>query len=102
MTAFKTLVFSPTASLPAAARPEQNYGIALRSAMYLKTLSEGAAYACSGNKPSGGYLSEAPRLRGQSIIEYVLIIAVIGLVIVFAGPGVASTIETNSTWSATR
>lgn len=33
------------------------------------------------------------RLRGQSIIEYVLIIAVIGLVIVFAGPGVAGAIR---------
>lgn len=29
-------------------------------------------------------------LRGQGIIEYVLIIAVIGLVIVFAGPGVTT------------
>ena len=33
------------------------------------------------------------RLRGQSIIEYVLIIAIIGLVIVFAGPGVAGAIR---------
>lgn len=33
------------------------------------------------------------RLRGQSTIEYVLIIAVIGLVIVFAGPGVAGAIR---------
>lgn len=33
------------------------------------------------------------RLRGQSIIEYVLIIALIGLVIVFAGPGVAGAIR---------
>lgn len=33
------------------------------------------------------------RLRGQSIIEYVLIIAVIGLVIVLAGPGVAGAIR---------
>ena len=32
-------------------------------------------------------------LRGQSIIEYVLIIAIIGLVIVFAGPGVAGAIR---------
>ena len=41
----------------------------------------------------GGYLLESTRLRGQSIIEYVLIIAVIGLVIVFAGPGVAGAIR---------
>ena len=33
------------------------------------------------------------RLRGQSVIEYVLIIAIIGLVIVFAGPGVAGAIR---------
>lgn len=33
------------------------------------------------------------RPRGQSIIEYVLIIAIIGLVIVFAGPGVAGAIR---------
>ena len=33
------------------------------------------------------------RLRGQSIIEYVLIIAGIGLVIVIAGPGVAGAIR---------
>ena len=36
---------------------------------------------------------KAARLRGQSIIEYVLIIAIIGLVIVFAGPGVAGAIR---------
>ena len=36
---------------------------------------------------------KAARLRGQSIIEYVPIIAIIGLVIVFAGPGVAGTIR---------
>ena len=41
----------------------------------------------------GGVSSESTRLRGQSIIEYVLIIAVIGLVIVFAGPGVAGAIR---------
>lgn len=41
----------------------------------------------------GGVSLRAARLRGQSIIEYVLIIAVIGLVIVFAGPGVAGAIR---------
>lgn len=39
--------------------------------------------------PRGGVAPKTTCLRGQSIIEYVLIIAVIGLVIVFAGPGVA-------------
>ena len=40
-----------------------------------------------------GAAPKTTRLRGQSIIEYVLIIAVIGLVIVFAGPGVAGAIR---------
>ena len=43
--------------------------------------------------PRGGVSPRSTRLRGQSIIEYVLIIAVIGLVIVFAGPGVAGAIR---------
>ena len=43
--------------------------------------------------PRGGVAPETTRLRGQSIIEYVLIIAIIGLVIVFAGPGVAGAIR---------
>ena len=41
----------------------------------------------------GGVSPRNTRLRGQSIIEYVLIIAVIGLVIVFAGPGAAGAIR---------
>ena len=41
----------------------------------------------------GGVARRATNLRGQSIIEYVLIIAIIGLVIVFAGPGVAGAIR---------
>ena len=43
--------------------------------------------------PRGGVSPRNTRLRGQSIIEYVLIIAIIGLVIVFAGPGVAGAIR---------
>lgn len=43
--------------------------------------------------PRGGVSPRNTRLRGQSIIEYVLIIAVIGLVIVFAGPGVTGAIR---------
>ena len=43
--------------------------------------------------PRGGVAPKTTRLRGQSIIEYVLVIAVIGLVIVFAGPGVAGAIR---------
>lgn len=41
----------------------------------------------------GGVAPKTTRLRGQSIIEYVLIIAVIGLVIVFAGPQVSGAIR---------
>ena len=41
----------------------------------------------------GGVSPRGIRLRGQSIIEYVLIIAVIGLMFVFAGPGVAGAIR---------
>ena len=43
--------------------------------------------------PRGGVSPRSARLRGQSIIEYVLIIAVIGLVIVFAGPQVSGAIR---------
>ena len=41
----------------------------------------------------GGVSPRGTLFRGQSIIEYVLIIAIIGLVIVFAGPGVAGAIR---------
>ena len=41
----------------------------------------------------GGVSPRNTHFRGQSIIEYVLIIAIIGLVIVFAGPGVAGAIR---------
>ena len=43
--------------------------------------------------PREGVTCRVANLRGQSIIEYVLFIAVIGLVIVFAGPGVAGAIR---------
>ena len=43
--------------------------------------------------PRGGVSPRSTCLRGQSIIEYVLIIAFIGLVIVFGGPGVAGSIR---------
>ena len=45
------------------------------------------------NNLRGGVSPRGTLLRGQFIIEYVLIIAVIGLVIVFAGPGVAGAIR---------
>ena len=41
----------------------------------------------------GGVSPRGTLLRGQAIIEYVLIIAIIGMVIVFAGPGVAGAIR---------
>ena len=43
--------------------------------------------------PRGGVAPKTTFLRGQSIIEYVLIIAVIGLVVVFAGPQVSGAIR---------
>ncbi len=43
--------------------------------------------------PSGGVSPRNARLRGQSIIEYVLIITIIGLVVVFAGPKAAGAIR---------
>lgn len=51
-------------------------------------------HGCNGVFSRGGVSPRSTRrLRGQSTIEYVLIIAVIGLVIVFAGPGVAGAIR---------
>lgn len=41
----------------------------------------------------GGVSPRNTRLRGQSIIEYVLIAALIGLVVVFAGPQVSGAIR---------
>ena len=41
----------------------------------------------------GGVAPKTTRLRGQSIIEYVLIAAVIGLVVIFAGAQVSSAIR---------
>lgn len=49
-------------------------------------------YAAANNL-RGGVSPRGTLLRGQSIIEYVLIIAIIGLVIVFAGLGVAGAIR---------
>lgn len=43
--------------------------------------------------PRGGVAHKTTRLRGQSIIEYVLIAAIIGLVVIFAGPQVSSAIR---------
>lgn len=45
------------------------------------------------NNLRGGVSPRNTRLRGQSIIEYVLIIAVTSLVVVFAGPAVAGAIR---------
>ena len=54
----------------------------------------GAAYACSGNSFRGGVSPRFTlRLKGQSTIEYVLIIAIIVLVILIAGPWVSSAIR---------
>lgn len=45
------------------------------------------------NSPRGGVARRAANLRGQSIIEYVLIAAIIGLVVIFAGPQVSGAIR---------
>ncbi len=76
----------------AAARPGRIATPALRSAVYLQTLSEGSRICMQRHFRLGG-AHRAANLRGQSIIEYVLIIAIIGLVIVFAGPGLAGAIR---------
>ena len=43
--------------------------------------------------PRGGVAPDTIRLRGQSTLEYLLVATVIGLVVVFAGPSVASAIR---------
>lgn len=43
--------------------------------------------------PRGRVAPETTRFRGQSIIEYVLIAAIIGLVVIFAGPQVSGAIR---------
>ena len=45
------------------------------------------------NSPRGGVAPKTIRLRGQGLIEYVLIAAVIGLVVIFAGPQVSGAIR---------
>ena len=59
----------------------------------ISTLSEGSRNACSGNFASGGVAPETTRLRGQSTVEYALIIAIIVLVVMIAGPWVSSAIR---------
>ena len=54
----------------------------------------GAAHVCSGNSFRGGVSPRfTHRLKGQSIIEYVLIIAIIVLVVLIVGPWVSSAIR---------
>lgn len=55
---------------------------------------KGAAHECSGNSPRGGVSPRFTRRpRGQSTVEYVLIVAIVGLVVIFAGPWIASAIR---------
>ena len=55
---------------------------------------KGAAYARSGNSLRGGVSRRFTRRpKGQSTVEYVLIIAIIGLVVLIAGPWVSSAIS---------
>ena len=56
--------------------------------------SRGAAHACSGNSFRGGVSPRfTRRLKGQSTVEYILIIAIIVLVVLIAGPWVSSAIR---------
>ena len=59
-----------------------------------KSNPKGAAYACSGNSFRGGVSRGfTRRLKGQSTVEYVLVIAIIVLVVLIAGPWVSSAIR---------
>ena len=61
---------------------------------FLFTLSEGSRTCMQRQfRLGGGVAPKTTLLRGQSIIEYVLIAAIIGLVVVFAGPQVSSAIR---------
>ena len=54
----------------------------------------GAAHVCSGNSFRGGVSPRnTRRLKGQSTVEYVLVIAIIVLVVMIAGPWVSSAIR---------
>lgn len=62
--------------------------------LVLQTLSEGSRTCIQRHKTFGGGVApKTTRLRGQGLIEYVLIAAVIGLVVVFAGPQVSGAIR---------
>ena len=55
---------------------------------------KGAAHVCSGNSFRGGVSRRfTRRLKGQSTVEYVLVIAIIVLVVLIAGPWVSSAIR---------
>lgn len=60
----------------------------------MQTLSEGSRKCLQRHfRLGGGVAPKTIRLRGQGLIEYVLIAAVIGLVVVFAGPQVSGAIR---------
>ena len=60
----------------------------------LKSNPRGAAHVCSGNSFRGGVSRRFTRRpEGQSTVEYVLIIAIIVLVVLIAGPWVSSAIR---------
>lgn len=60
----------------------------------LKSYPRGAAHARSGNSFRGGVSRRfTHRLKGQSTVEYVLIIAIVVLVVLIAGPWVSSAIR---------
>ena len=80
--------------LAAAATEVVRFPDSVRWFLSANPLPKGAAYACSGFASRGGVSHcDARRLRGQSTIEYVLLIAIVALVVIVAGPGVASAIR---------
>ena len=92
--AYPSGIFSKEAILAAAATGLAALPYPINLLLSANPLPKGAAYACSGFASRGGVSHcDARRLRGQSTIEYVLLIAIIGLVVIVAGPGVASAIR---------
>ena len=87
-----------TQKTPRTSLPQRHCGSTRRDRVYALGISQckpkGAAHARSGNSFRGGVsLRFTRRPKGQSTVEYVLIIAIIVLVVLIAGPWVSSAIR---------